>query len=53
MAKDVDAALHTIVEQNGGKSVDEAREYIDALKKKNGTARTFINGNCPPLSNEE
>ena len=34
MAKDVDAALHTIVEQNGGKSVDEAREYIDALKKE-------------------
>ena len=34
MAKDVDAALHKIVEQHGGKNEDQAREYIDAMKKE-------------------
>lgn len=34
MAKDVDTALHQIVEQAGGKSVEEAKEYVDALKKE-------------------
>ena len=34
MAKDVDTALHQIVEKAGGKSVDEAKEYIDAIKKE-------------------
>jgi sulfite reductase (NADPH) flavoprotein alpha-component len=34
MAKDVDAALHTIVETHGGKSPEQAKEYIDALKKE-------------------
>jgi sulfite reductase (NADPH) flavoprotein alpha-component len=34
MAKDVDAALHTIVETHGGKSPEAAREYLDALKKE-------------------
>jgi len=34
MAKDVDSALHTIVETHGGKSPEAAREYIDALKKE-------------------
>ena len=34
MAKDVDAALHKIVEQHGGKTEDQAREYIDAMKKE-------------------
>lgn len=34
MAKDVDAALHTIVETHGGKSPDAAREYVDTLKKE-------------------
>jgi sulfite reductase (NADPH) flavoprotein alpha-component len=34
MAKDVDAALHTIVETHGGKSPEAAREYVDALKKE-------------------
>jgi len=33
MAKDVDAALHRIVEQAGGKSKEEADAYIDAMKK--------------------
>jgi sulfite reductase (NADPH) flavoprotein alpha-component len=32
MAKDVDAALHTIVEQAGGKSADDAKAYVAKLK---------------------
>jgi sulfite reductase (NADPH) flavoprotein alpha-component len=32
MAKDVDAALHTIVEKEGGKSADDAKAYIAKLK---------------------
>jgi sulfite reductase (NADPH) flavoprotein alpha-component len=32
MAKDVDAALHKIIESAGGKSTDEARAYIARLK---------------------
>jgi len=32
MAKDVDAALHKIVETAGGKSADEARVYVAKLK---------------------
>ena len=32
MAKDVDATLHTIVEQQGGMNTDAAQEYVDALK---------------------
>ena len=32
MAKDVDAALHKIVETVGGKSVDEAKAYVAKLK---------------------
>jgi sulfite reductase (NADPH) flavoprotein alpha-component len=32
MAKDVDAALHTIVEKQGGMSHDEAKEYVRNLK---------------------
>ena len=32
MAKDVDAALHTIVEQAGQKSKEEAETYIKKLK---------------------
>ena len=34
MAKDVDAALHTIVETHGSKTPEEAKEYIDAFKKE-------------------
>jgi sulfite reductase (NADPH) flavoprotein alpha-component len=32
MAKDVDAALRTIVQEQGGKSVGEANEYVEKLK---------------------
>jgi len=34
MAKDVDAALHQIVETHGCKTAQEAAEYIEALKKE-------------------
>jgi sulfite reductase (NADPH) flavoprotein alpha-component len=34
MAKDVDTALHQIVEQVGSKSTEQAMEYVDALKKE-------------------
>ena len=33
MAKDVDAALHTIAEQHGGMSTEEAVEWVKQLKK--------------------
>ena len=33
MAKDVDAALHQVVAEHGGKSEEEAAEYIKQLKK--------------------
>lgn len=32
MAKDVDAALHGVIEKAGGKSPDEAKAYVDKLK---------------------
>ena len=32
MAKDVDAALHKIVQEQGGRSVEEANEYVEKLK---------------------
>ena len=32
MAKDVDAALRQIVQQQGGKSVAEANAYVEKLK---------------------
>jgi sulfite reductase (NADPH) flavoprotein alpha-component len=34
MAKDVDAALHRIIAQEGGRSEEEAREYVEALKRE-------------------
>ena len=34
MAKDVDAALREIVQQEGGKSADEANEYVENLKNE-------------------
>ncbi len=34
MAKDVDTALHQIVEQVGAKTTEQAKEYVDALKKE-------------------
>ncbi|MEA3186802.1 MAG: sulfite reductase flavoprotein alpha-component [Chthoniobacter sp.] len=33
MAKDVDAALHRIIETEGGKTVEEAAAYVEDLKK--------------------
>ncbi len=32
MAKDVDAALHTVIERAGGKSADDAKAYVAKLK---------------------
>ena len=32
MAKDVDAALRKIVQEQGGKSVEEANAYVEQLK---------------------
>ena len=34
MAKDVDAALHTVIENAGGKSADEAKAYVERLKSE-------------------
>jgi sulfite reductase (NADPH) flavoprotein alpha-component len=34
MAKDVDAALHKIIEQEGGRTPEAAAEYVEALKKE-------------------
>lgn len=33
MAKDVDAALHQIIQTAGGKSAEEATAYVAALKQ--------------------
>jgi sulfite reductase (NADPH) flavoprotein alpha-component len=33
MAADVDATLHKIIEEQGGKTPEQAKEYVDALKK--------------------
>jgi sulfite reductase (NADPH) flavoprotein alpha-component len=34
MAKDVDATLRTIVREQGGKSIEEANEYVEKLKNE-------------------
>jgi sulfite reductase (NADPH) flavoprotein alpha-component len=34
MAKDVDAALHTVAERHGNMTPEQAKEYVDALKKE-------------------
>ncbi len=34
MARDVDAALHKIVEEHGGMSAEKAKEYVDSMKKE-------------------
>jgi sulfite reductase (NADPH) flavoprotein alpha-component len=34
MAKDVDAALHRIVAQEGGMSEDKAREYVETMRRE-------------------
>lgn len=33
MAKDVDAALHRVIEQGGGKTAEEAAAYVEEMKK--------------------
>lgn len=39
MAKDVDAALHTVVERAGGKTAEQAAAYVQALKTAKRYAR--------------
>ena len=39
MAKDVDAALHTVIERVGGKTADQAAAYVQALKAAKRYAR--------------
>ena len=34
MAADVDAALHQIVEAHGGKNTEQAKDYVENLKKE-------------------
>ncbi len=34
MAADVDAALHAVIKEHGGKSEEEAAEYVEAMKKE-------------------
>ncbi|TSA32704.1 MAG: hypothetical protein D4R65_09040 [Verrucomicrobiaceae bacterium] len=33
MARDVDAALHRVIEVHGGRTPEQANEYVDAMKK--------------------
>ena len=39
MAKEVDAALHRIIEKHGGMSADEAKDFVKGLKKEKRYAR--------------
>jgi sulfite reductase (NADPH) flavoprotein alpha-component len=39
MAKDVDAALHQVIQDHGGKSEEEAVEFVKQLKKDKRYAR--------------
>jgi sulfite reductase (NADPH) flavoprotein alpha-component len=39
MAKDVDAALHTVIQEHGGKSADEAVVYVAEMKRTKRYAR--------------
>lgn len=39
MAKDVDTALHEVIETHGGKSADDAKAYIAAMKEAKRYAR--------------
>jgi sulfite reductase (NADPH) flavoprotein alpha-component len=34
MAKDVDATLRQIVQEQGGKSLEQANEYVENLKRE-------------------
>ena len=44
MAKDVDAALRTIVQEHGGKSVEDANEYVEKLKSDKRYKRDVYRG---------
>ena len=44
MASDVDATIHQIIEQQGQKTPEEAKAYVNELKQQNVTNVTFING---------
>ncbi len=39
MAKDVDSALHKVIEIAGGKTADQAKEYVERLKKEHRYGR--------------
>jgi sulfite reductase (NADPH) flavoprotein alpha-component len=39
MAKDVDAALHTVIERAGGKTAAQAAAYVQALRAAKRYAR--------------
>jgi sulfite reductase (NADPH) flavoprotein alpha-component len=39
MAKDVDAALHQVIETHGAKTADEAKSYVSAMKTAKRYAR--------------
>jgi len=39
MAKDVDTALHQVIEKHGGKSADDAKAYVAAMKETKRYAR--------------
>ena len=39
MAKDVDAALHTLIERAGGKTPEAAADYVEALRASRRYAR--------------
>jgi len=42
MAKDVDATLRKIVQEQGGNSIEQANEYVEKLKNENGTSAMCI-----------
>ena len=39
MARDVDAALHQVIREHGGKSADDAAAYVAEMKKSKRYAR--------------
>ena len=42
MAKDVDATLRKIVQEQGGKSLDQANEYVEKLKSDKRYKRDVV-----------
>ena len=43
MAKDVDAALHEIVSEQGGMDMEAAQAYVSAMKKTNVIREMYTN----------